>query len=185
MGKSSPQQRGLWVTPWMRDSALLKCQFCIINHVQLTFLARFPDKLQCLEVPLLSDDTCFNSYPFQITENMICAGYLEGGKDSCQVTNVHTSTFRQSRRSSTQGLPCTLYPQGDSGGPLMCRGEVQGVVSWGHGCALRKKPGVYTKVCNYIAWIKDTIASGWATKTIKYTHDVLCAIYTSYRSVGV
>lgn len=49
------------------------------------FPARFPHKLQCLDAPLLSDDTCFDSYPFQITENMICAGYLEGGKDSCQV----------------------------------------------------------------------------------------------------
>uniref|UniRef100_A0A669BIB7 trypsin n=1 Tax=Oreochromis niloticus TaxID=8128 RepID=A0A669BIB7_ORENI len=95
--------------------------------------ARYPDTLQCLEVPLLSDDTCFNAYPFQITENMICAGYLEGGKDSCQ---------------------------GDSGGPLMCDGELQGVVSWGHGCAQRNKPGVHTKVCNYVSWIKNTMASG-------------------------
>ncbi|CAJ1061612.1 trypsin-3-like isoform X2 [Xyrichtys novacula] len=95
--------------------------------------SRYPHQLQCLEVPLLSDDTCFNSYPFQITENMICAGYLEGGKDSCQ---------------------------GDSGGPLICDGEVQGVVSWGKGCAQRNKPGVYTKVCNYITWIKNTMASG-------------------------
>ncbi|KAM6995340.1 LOW QUALITY PROTEIN: trypsin-like [Tautogolabrus adspersus] len=85
--------------------------------------SKFPHKLQCLEVPLLSDDTCFNSYPFQITENMICVGYLEGGKDSCQ---------------------------GDSGGPMMC--ELQGVVSWGKGCAQSNKPGVYTKVCNYISW---------------------------------
>ncbi|XP_040022266.2 trypsin-3-like isoform X1 [Gasterosteus aculeatus] len=95
--------------------------------------SRYPHKLQCLDAPLLSDDTCFDSYPFQITENMICAGYLEGGKDSCQ---------------------------GDSGGPMICNGELQGVVSWGHGCALRKKPGVYTKVCNYISWIKSTMASG-------------------------
>uniref|UniRef100_A0A673AV63 trypsin n=1 Tax=Sphaeramia orbicularis TaxID=375764 RepID=A0A673AV63_9TELE len=93
--------------------------------------SRYPAKLQCLDVPLLSDDTCFNAYPFQITENMICAGYLEGGKDSCQ---------------------------GDSGGPLMCDGQLQGVVSWGHGCALRKKPGVYTKVCNYVSWIKNTMS---------------------------
>uniref|UniRef100_A0A3Q3Q9K7 trypsin n=1 Tax=Monopterus albus TaxID=43700 RepID=A0A3Q3Q9K7_MONAL len=88
--------------------------------------------LQCLDTPLLSDDTCFNAYPFKITENMICSGFLEGGTDSCQ---------------------------GDSGGPMMCNGELQRVVSWGHGCALRNKPGVYTKVCNYICWIKDTMVS--------------------------
>ncbi|XP_029959078.1 trypsin-3-like [Salarias fasciatus] len=95
--------------------------------------SRYPHELQCLQVPLLDEDTCFNAYPFQITDNMICAGYLEGGKDSCQ---------------------------GDSGGPLVCEGEIQGVVSWGHGCALRKKPGVYTKVCNYVSWIQNTMASG-------------------------
>ncbi|XP_013872037.1 trypsin-3 [Austrofundulus limnaeus] len=95
--------------------------------------SRYPSKLQCLDAPLLSDDACFNSYPFQITENMICAGFLEGGKDSCQ---------------------------GDSGGPMMCDGELQGVVSWGHGCAQKNKPGVYTKVCNYVSWIKTTMASG-------------------------
>uniref|UniRef100_A0A8C6LXE0 trypsin n=1 Tax=Nothobranchius furzeri TaxID=105023 RepID=A0A8C6LXE0_NOTFU len=96
-------------------------------------IPRYPDKLQCLDIPVLSDDTCFNSYPFQITDNMICAGFLEGGKDSCQ---------------------------GDSGGPLVCDGELQGVVSWGKGCALKNKPGVYTKVCNYVSWIKTTMASG-------------------------
>lgn len=57
-------------------------------------IARYPDKLQCLDAPLLSDDTCYNSYPFQITENMICAGYLEGGKDSCQVRNVEETHTR-------------------------------------------------------------------------------------------
>lgn len=124
------------------------------------FPARFPDKLQCLEVPLLSDDTCFNAYPFQITENMLCAGYLEGGKDSCQVTSKHTHFTEIQQIQLRSDSPSTLSLQGDSGGPLMCHGELQGVVSWGHGCALRKKPGVYTKVCNYLAWIRNTMASG-------------------------
>ncbi|XP_076136110.1 trypsin-3-like [Alosa pseudoharengus] len=96
--------------------------------------SRYPDKLQCLEIPIIDDDTCWNdAYPFQVTSNMMCAGFMEGGKDSCQ---------------------------GDSGGPLVCNGEVQGVVSWGKGCAMRNKPGVYAKVCNYISWIKETMASG-------------------------
>ncbi|NP_001011209.1 trypsin 10 precursor [Xenopus tropicalis] len=92
----------------------------------------YPDLLQCIEAPILSDQECRQSYPGSITDNMICVGYLEGGIDSCQ---------------------------GDSGGPVVCDGELQGVVSWGRGCALPGYPGVYTKVCNYLSWIRDTIAN--------------------------
>ena len=46
----------------------------------------YPDLLQCLEAPLLSQAECEASYPGEITKNMVCAGFLEGGKDSCQVT---------------------------------------------------------------------------------------------------
>uniref|UniRef100_A0A8D0GC19 Peptidase S1 domain-containing protein n=1 Tax=Sphenodon punctatus TaxID=8508 RepID=A0A8D0GC19_SPHPU len=91
-----------------------------------------PDKLQCLSSPVLSSSQCSSAYPGQITKNMICVGYLEGGKDSCQ---------------------------GDSGGPVVCNGALQGTVSWGIGCAQRGYPGVYTKVCNYVSWIQNTIAS--------------------------
>ncbi|XP_075071873.1 trypsin-like [Mixophyes fleayi] len=91
----------------------------------------YPDLLQCVEAPILTDAQCNGAYPGDITVNMICVGYLEGGKDSCQ---------------------------GDSGGPVVCNGELQGIVSWGYGCALRNYPGVYTKVCNYNSWIDDTIS---------------------------
>ncbi|CAH2322608.1 LOC397853 [Pelobates cultripes] len=92
----------------------------------------YPDLLQCLDAPILTDSQCTNSYPGEITKNMFCAGFLAGGKDSCQ---------------------------GDSGGPVVCNGQLQGVVSWGYGCAQRNYPGVYTKVCNFNSWIKNTMAS--------------------------
>ena len=48
--------------------------------------------------------------------------------------------------------------QGDSGGPLVCftgtNWELTGLVSWGHGCGGKKKPGLYTNVANYIDWIE-------------------------------
>uniref|UniRef100_A0A8D2D312 trypsin n=1 Tax=Sciurus vulgaris TaxID=55149 RepID=A0A8D2D312_SCIVU len=98
----------------------------------VSFGSKFPSLLQCLDAPVLSDTVCNDAYPGKITNNMFCLGFLEGGKDSCQ---------------------------GDSGGPVVCNGELQGIVSWGYGCALKGKPGVYTKVYNYVDWIQETIAA--------------------------
>ncbi|XP_016908556.1 trypsin-1-like [Apis cerana] len=88
--------------------------------------------LQEVTVPILSNAECRASkYPSQrITDNMLCAGYQEGSKDSCQ---------------------------GDSGGPLhvvnMDTYQIVGVVSWGEGCARPGYPGVYTRVNRYLSWI--------------------------------
>lgn len=41
-------------------------------------------------------------------------------------------------------------PQGDSGGPLVCNKVAQGIVSFGYD----SPPGVYTRISNYLPWIK-------------------------------
>ena len=62
----------------------------------------------------------------------ILVGAVDGGMDSCQ---------------------------GDSGGPVAVRNVedtdwlLMGITSWGSGCAQPGRPGVYTKVSNYLNWI--------------------------------
>ncbi|XP_012288816.1 trypsin-3 [Orussus abietinus] len=86
------------------------------------------------DVPILSTAQCSRSlyYQGQVTQNMMCAGYLQGGRDACI---------------------------GDSGAPLQVKREhgsyeLAGVVSWGIGCADPGYPGVYTRVTNYLDWIR-------------------------------
>lgn len=93
-----------------------------------------PSILQEVKVPYITHEQCNADdwYKGDITEQMICAGYEEGNKDSCQ---------------------------GDSGGPLIYKHEDEfyqlGVVSWGDGCANAKKPGVYANVIKFIDWVKQ------------------------------
>merc|ERR1711931_379779 len=85
--------------------------------------------LQKVDVPVVSDDHCRDSYgQNDITDSMICAGLDQGGKDSCQ---------------------------GDSGGPFMCGNQLSGVVSWGYGCAEPGYPGVYTQTSYFVDWVNS------------------------------
>lgn len=78
--------------------------------------------LQQAEVPLRSDSDCSGIYPQYDPEEMVCAGYSDGGRDACY---------------------------GDSGGPLVAGGRLIGVTSWGTGCARPDLPGVYTRISSY------------------------------------
>lgn len=50
--------------------------------------------LRKLEVPVAHLDQCKAIYGGVITDHMLCAGYLEGGKDTCQVCNFIFRRFQ-------------------------------------------------------------------------------------------
>uniref|UniRef100_A0A6I8R7T1 Trypsin n=1 Tax=Xenopus tropicalis TaxID=8364 RepID=A0A6I8R7T1_XENTR len=77
----------------------------------------YPDLLQCLNAPILTTAQCSSAYPGQITNNMFCAGFLEGGKDSCQVTYpislsflLEDPSFIRSTASPLDICPITICP---------------------------------------------------------------------------
>lgn len=86
------------------------------------------DFLRAVKVPIINQNKCKGAYPL-LTNNMVCAGKMNGGIDSCQ---------------------------GDSGGPLkrISDGVLIGIVSFGNGCAMPDYPGVYTRVASVRNWIK-------------------------------
>jgi len=92
--------------------------------------------LRYVSIPTVGRSQCRARYGVTaITDNMICAGNAEGGKDSCQ---------------------------GDSGGPLVRQGttDLVGIVSWGVGCGRPERPGVYTNTLRYSGWINQQTQGG-------------------------
>ncbi|XP_058489035.1 mannan-binding lectin serine protease 1 isoform X2 [Solea solea] len=101
------------------------------------------DLLQYVKLPVVSQDECRASYAsrsisYNITDNMFCAGFFEGGRDTCL---------------------------GDSGGAFVMENQVTrrwvvfGLVSWGgpEECGSQRVYGVYTRVAKYVEWIQEHV----------------------------
>lgn len=52
----------------------------------LLITVNMPRHLQCLDVPIVDDEACEAAYPGMITRRMVCAGYMDGGRDACNVS---------------------------------------------------------------------------------------------------
>ncbi|XP_017345311.3 tryptase isoform X3 [Ictalurus punctatus] len=121
---SFPGGTNVWVTGWGKTSS---------TNLLL------PQTLQEVQVPIVSNSKCKNAFTSGlVTDNMMCAGLAQEGKDICQ---------------------------GDSGGPLVVKFNgtwIQaGIVSFtsDKGCAVPGIPGVYTRVSKYQDWINSKISS--------------------------
>ncbi|NWU96247.1 GRAA protein, partial [Upupa epops] len=98
---------------------------------------RNSDTLREVNITVISRQICNDKNHYKnnpvITENMICAGAKNGGKDSCA---------------------------GDSGGPLRCNNIMRGITAFGKAkrCGSVDGPGVYTRLTKqYLQWIRNTI----------------------------
>ncbi|XP_020660386.3 coagulation factor IX [Pogona vitticeps] len=94
---------------------------------------RMASVLQVLRVQFIDRPTCLRSTRYPITRYMFCAGHPTEARDTCQ---------------------------GDSGGPYATDIEgtwfLTGITSWGEQCGQKGKYGVYTRVSQYLKWIRDT-----------------------------
>jgi len=98
--------------------------------------------LRKVEVPIMENRECERQFKKSGSEQhipyiFVCAGDPEGGMDACE---------------------------GDSGGPLTLKGadgrwELVGITSWGIGCGEGHRPGVYTRVTEFLSWIRRVIDS--------------------------
>ncbi|XP_041962294.1 transmembrane protease serine 9-like isoform X2 [Alosa sapidissima] len=107
--------------------------FGVIEKQRLLSDLRFV-KLPLVEQKVCEDFASLPNVPNSITENMFCAGFPEGGKDSCT---------------------------GDSGGAFAFEQDgrfwAAGIVSWGVNCGEPGYYGVYTRISKYTDWIHKII----------------------------
>ena len=103
---------------------------------ELTNRQPLPDRMQGVDLPVVDNRTCAAAMSDlgEVTDEMVCAGYEQGGLDACQ---------------------------GFSGSPLVVPGGVTGwsqlgIASWGESsCGKAGTYGVYTRVAPYIDWIQE------------------------------
>ncbi|XP_068941448.1 polyserase-2, partial [Petaurus breviceps papuanus] len=176
-----PHGAPCWATGW--------------GNVQQEIFVPEPQVLQEVQLEIIGPSTCqcllHSSGPYNTTiellPGMICAGFSEGKKDTCQVRGGWMACLLLHNSVSDPYVPAShfcswlkvnyirqkigpLYdpletetqsPQGDSGGPLVCEEAGQwflaGITSFGHGCARRNRPGIFTAVAAYESWIQERV----------------------------
>lgn len=90
----------------------------------------FETHLSCVILPVITTELCADLHKGDsIDDSLLCTLSISGGKDQCQ---------------------------GDSGSGLFVGNTIVGVVASGVGCGLPEFPGIFTKVENYLDFIRNT-----------------------------
>lgn len=110
---------------------------------QVEFAGDRSDDLRKVSLNIINNSDCRQLYETSkklrrgIVKAQLCAGYLQGGKDTCH---------------------------GDSGGPIQvitpknqCVFHIIGITSFGKACAAVNTAAVYTRVSSYIDWIESVV----------------------------
>ncbi|KAJ4439925.1 hypothetical protein ANN_08056 [Periplaneta americana] len=119
--------------------------------------------LQKVGVPIIPTQECMKYYKAdEVSNHMVCAGYPEGKKDSCKGDSggplhvVSDSGYLEIIEVVTikTKFNCTF-----ANNKILFALLVAGIVSFGRGCARANTPGVYTKIADYMDWIRFWIGN--------------------------
>ncbi|EFA05699.1 chymotrypsin-like proteinase 6A precursor precursor [Tribolium castaneum] len=105
-----------------------------------TVIPVLPNHLQTVTIPILEYTDC----------KLAIDALLNDGEENplSEVSNICTHPVANGEGACS----------GDSGGPLAQNGTVIGIVSWGFTpCGSEKAPSVYTRVSNFIDFIKENV----------------------------
>lgn len=117
---------------------------------QVQFAGGRSDDLRKVSLNIIDNSDCRQLYETSkqlrrgIVKSQMCAGYLQGGKDTCH---------------------------GDSGGPIQvitpknqCVFHIIGITSFGIACAAANTAAVYTRVSSYVDWIESIVWPSYTNK---------------------
>lgn len=108
--------------PYGRSAVVVGWGRTTLTNLSLT------NRLRVTEVPFVTNLVCARNLSEPITNDMVCAGWPQGGRDACQ---------------------------GDEGSALVINNVQLGISSWGRLCARPGIPGVYTRIPYFVDWIRS------------------------------
>jgi len=136
---------------------MIMSRWCTSINIAL-FSGRPSDLLRQTYLPIVDNSVCSSAIGRHlVTSKMLCAGGVDG-QDTCQGDSGGPLVCQQLNVTGSQGA---LNSSAVNNTPTRAANHawcLAGVTSFGIGCASPGKPGVYTRVSQYVNWINNQIA---------------------------